>query len=132
MSTKPSSSTAMFSSQPVAGGGAYKAEQAPAWLVAVGWVAARRCGVHGDGLQVGAAVQRGDLGGGAHGYPGISQDAVGEVGGHAGGQVIAAHDQGDGVAASGGRTAPPRRRSWPRATAAGPGPQAVASSSVAA
>jgi hypothetical protein len=81
-------------------GGAYKAEQAPAWLVAVGSVVARRCGVHGDGLKMPAAVQRGDLRGGAHGYPGMSQDAVGKVGGHAGGQVIAAHDQGDGVAAS--------------------------------
>src|SRR6266496_1877662 len=83
------------------GGGAYKAEQAPAWLVAAGSVVARRCGVHGDGLKVAAAVQRGDLRGGAHGYPGMGQDAAGEVGGHAGGQVIAVHDQGDGVAASG-------------------------------
>ena len=48
-----------------------------------------------------AAVQRSDLRGGAHGYPGMSQDAVGEVGGHAGGQVIAAHDQCDGIAVPG-------------------------------
>jgi hypothetical protein len=48
-----------------------------------------------------AAVQRGDLSGGAHGYARMSEDAVGEVGGHAGGQVIAVHDQGDGVAVPG-------------------------------
>ena len=59
VSTKPSSSTAM-SPKPAGGrGGAYKAEQAPAWLVAVGSVVARRCGVHGDGLKMAAAVQHG-------------------------------------------------------------------------
>ena len=49
------------------------------------------------------------------------------------GQVIAAHDQGDGVAVSGEiQRLPGRMEFAPPTTATGSGPQALASSSVAA
>src|SRR6266516_5408659 len=101
VSTKPSSSTAMSSSQPVAGVAPTK-QNRPRH----GWSLSDRsspgaavCTVMASrwpppcSAVTSVAVRTG--------YPGMSQDAVGEVGGHAGGQVIAAHDQGDGVAASG-------------------------------
>jgi hypothetical protein len=67
-----------------------------------------------------------------HGYPRVSEDGVGEVGGHAGGQVIAAHDECDGIAVPGKIQRRLAVEFAPPATATGSGPQALPSSFVAA